>query len=203
MAALQTHNKRPYRPGPYKLVVLGAGGVGKSALTIRFISNEFMEDYDPTVEDIYRKDVLVDDKVYLVDVLDTAGQEEFAAMRDGWWCSDGQGFLLVYSIDTKRTFDHVQLLYQKILRAKDATEVPIVLAGNKCDLVEGRQVTHAEGQRLADKWGIPFMETSALKAVNNQACFVEIVRQIRRQEDEKAKKPLAPQAVRSKRCKIL
>jgi small GTP-binding protein len=61
----------------YKLVVVGGGGVGKSALTIQFIQGHFVDDYDPTIEDSYRKQCVIDDEVALLDVLDTAGQEEY------------------------------------------------------------------------------------------------------------------------------
>jgi small GTP-binding protein len=61
----------------YKLVVVGTGGVGKSALTIQLINHMFMDDYDPTIEDSYRKQVEIDGTTCLLDILDTAGQEEF------------------------------------------------------------------------------------------------------------------------------
>eukprot|EP01084_Bolivina_argentea_P172139 298200_1 len=67
-----------------KITVLGSGGVGKSALTIRFIADEFMNEYDPTIEDSYSKQVVIDDKPVLFDILDTAGQEQFAALQDHW-----------------------------------------------------------------------------------------------------------------------
>lgn len=66
----------------YKLVVVGAGGVGKSALTIQLIQNHFVDEYDPTIEDSYRKQVVIDGETCLLDILDTAGQEEYSAMRD-------------------------------------------------------------------------------------------------------------------------
>jgi GTPase KRas protein len=81
----------------YKLVVLGGGGVGKSALTIRLVTDNFLDEYDPTIEDSYRKQVMIDDETALLDILDTAGQEEFSSMQDQWM-RDGQGFLLVYNI---------------------------------------------------------------------------------------------------------
>jgi GTPase KRas protein len=52
-------------------------GVGKSALTIQFIQSHFVDEYDPTIEDSYRKQCVIDDEVALLDVLDTAGQEEY------------------------------------------------------------------------------------------------------------------------------
>jgi GTPase KRas protein len=66
----------------YKLVVVGGGGVGKSALTIQLIQNQFVTEYDPTIEDSYRKQVTIDEETCCLDILDTAGQEEYSAMRD-------------------------------------------------------------------------------------------------------------------------
>jgi len=174
----------------YKLVVLGAGGVGKSALTIRLVTDNFLDEYDPTIEDSYRKSVMIDDQSALLDILDTAGQEEFSSMQDQWM-RDGKGFLLVYNITSKSTFDEVSILHDKILRTKDADKVPIVLAGNKADLKDERQVQYDEGARLAKQWSCPFFETSAKIKLNNEACFFELVREIRRAQKEEGgkKKP--------------
>lgn len=184
-----------------KLVVLGAGGVGKSAITIRLVCDNWLGYYDPTIEDSYRRNVLVDDQVYLLDILDTAGQDEFSAMQDDWM-RQGQGFLLVYSVTHKETFDEVKLLRDKILRAQDKLKVPIVLAGNKCDLEHERQVLYKDGKKVADEWGVPFFETSAKMKINNEACFFEIVREIRRM-DAKTQKPSKPINAVLKRCTIL
>ncbi|KAI0249167.1 protein ras-1 [Lactifluus subvellereus] len=123
----------------YKLVVIGSGGVGKSALTIQFMDNRFVEDYDPTIEDLYRKQCVIDGEDALVDVLDTAGQEEFSAMR-GHYMREGEGFLLVYSITDRGSFDMIGAMHQQLLRVKDSESVPIVLVGNKCDLDYERRV---------------------------------------------------------------
>ena len=61
----------------FKFVVVGAGAVGKSALVVRFIKNDFVTDYDPTIEDSYRRQYTVDNIEGMLDILDTAGQEEF------------------------------------------------------------------------------------------------------------------------------
>ena len=63
-------------------MVVGAGGVGKSARTIQLIQNHVLDEYDPTIEDSYRKQVVIDGETCLLDILDTAGQEEYSAMRD-------------------------------------------------------------------------------------------------------------------------
>jgi len=174
----------------YKLVVLGAGGVGKSALTIRLVTDNFLDEYDPTIEDSYRKQVMIDDQPALLDILDTAGQEEFSSMQDQWM-RDGHGFLLVYNITSRPTFDEVSILYDKILRTKDTDKVPIVLAGNKADLKDDRQVQQDEGVKLAGQWGCPFYETSAKIKLNNETCFFDLVREIRKSKKTgpNAKKP--------------
>lgn len=87
----------------FKVVVLGSGGVGKSALTVQFVSGNFMEKYDPTIEDFYRKEIEVDQAPCVLEILDTAGTEQFASMRD-LYIKNGQGFVVVYSITSHQTF---------------------------------------------------------------------------------------------------
>ena len=85
-----------------------AGGVGKSALTIQLIQNHFVDEYDPTIEDSYRKQVEVDGQQCMLEILDTAGTEQFTAMRD-LYMKNGQGFVLVYSITAQSTFNDLQV----------------------------------------------------------------------------------------------
>lgn len=109
----------------YKLVVVGAGGVGKSALTIQLIQNHFVEEYDPTIEDSYRKQVVIDAETCLLDILDTAGQEEYSAMRDQYMRT-GEGFLLVYAVNNRKSFDDITNYREQIKRVKDLEKVPMV-----------------------------------------------------------------------------
>jgi GTPase SAR1 family protein len=76
--------------GEYKMVVLGSGAVGKSALTIRLVTQNFLEEYDPTIEDNYNKQVVVDGTGAHLDILDTAGQDEYSQMQDQWM-REGKG----------------------------------------------------------------------------------------------------------------
>lgn len=115
------------------MVVVGAGGVGKSALTIQLIQNHFVDEYDPTIEDSYRKQVVIDGETCLLDILDTAGQEEYSAMRDQYMRT-GEGFLLVFAVNSAKSFEDIGTYREQIKRVKDAEEVPMVLVGNKCDL---------------------------------------------------------------------
>uniref|UniRef100_A0A3Q3PZJ0 Ras-related protein Rap-1b n=1 Tax=Monopterus albus TaxID=43700 RepID=A0A3Q3PZJ0_MONAL len=150
----------------YKLVVLGSGGVGKSALTVQFVQGIFVEKYDPTIEDSYRKQVEVDGQQCMLEILDTAGTEQFTAMRD-LYMKNGQGFALVYSITAQSTFNDLQDLREQILRVKDTEDVPMILVGNKCDLEVERVVAKESGIGLARQWNsCAFLETSAKSKIN-------------------------------------
>jgi len=170
----------------YKLVIVGGGGVGKSALTIQLIQNHFIDEYDPTIEDSYRKQVTIDDETCLLDILDTAGQEEYSAMRDQYMRT-GQGFLCVYAITSRTSFDEVSSFREQILRVKDADKVPLVICGNKCDLEGERQVSKTEGQDLAKSFDCPFLETSAKARINVEEGFFALVREIRKQNNTTVK----------------
>lgn len=171
----------------YKLVIVGGGGVGKSALTIQFIQSHFINEYDPTIEDSYRKQVTIDDQpTCLLDILDTAGQEEYSAMRDQYMRT-GQGFMCVYSVTTRSSFDEISNFRTQILRVKDKDKVPMIICGNKCDLEYERHITTAEGQELAKSLYCPFLETSAKSRVNVDNAFFELVREIRRNTESPKK----------------
>ncbi|MCJ1472287.1 Ras GTPase [Lambiella insularis] len=167
----------------YKLVVVGGGGVGKSCLTIQLIQAHFVDEYDPTIEDSYRKQCVIDDEVALLDVLDTAGQEEYSAMREQYMRT-GEGFLLVYSINSRQSFEEIQVFKQQILRVKDKDYFPIIIVGNKCDLDAEREVSTQEGEAMARGFGCKFIETSAKSRINVDNAFSEIVREIRRYNKE-------------------
>jgi len=163
-----------------KLVLVGVGGVGKSASTITYVSNIWVSEYDPTIEDSHRKQVSIDDQVSMLDILDTAGQEEYESMQDQWFRT-GEGFLCMYSVTSKKSMSEVERLRNKILRIKDKSAVPMVLVGNKCDLVEEREVSEKEGKDLAAKFGgIPFFETSAKNHINIDESFEALVREVRK-----------------------
>ncbi|UJR21111.1 hypothetical protein I4U23_024211 [Adineta vaga] len=165
----------------YKLVVVGEGGVGKSALTIQFFQKMFVEDYDPTIEDSYIQHVEVDRQVCVLDVLDTAGQEEFSALREQYM-RKGDGFLIVYSVIDPNSFKNTRQFYNQILRVKDRKSYPMILVANKIDLVHLRKVSEEEGRELATELQIPYIETSAkVPPVNVDAAFHELVRAIRLQ----------------------
>ncbi|KAG5340068.1 hypothetical protein C0989_002940, partial [Termitomyces sp. Mn162] len=168
--------------------------VGKSALTIQFIQSHFVDEYDPTIEDSYRKQCVIDDEVALLDVLDTAGQEEYGAMREQYMRT-GEGFLLVYSITSRNSFEEISTFHQQILRVKDQDSFPVIVVANKCDLEYERQVgmngmsiesysaycwANMLGRDLAKHFGCKFIETSAKQRTNVDEAFSNLVREIRK-----------------------
>ncbi|THH10872.1 hypothetical protein EW145_g1011 [Phellinidium pouzarii] len=180
----------------YKLVVVGGGGVGKSALTIQFIQSHFVDEYDPTIEGTslcysYRKQCVIDDEVALLDVLDTAGQEEYGAMREQYMRT-GEGFLLVYSITSRSSFEEISTFHQQILRVKDKDYFPVIVVANKCDLEYEHRcmlmsdifLPREEGRDLAKHFDCKFIETSAKQRINVDEAFSNLVREIRRYNKE-------------------
>ncbi|KAE9555528.1 hypothetical protein FO519_001296 [Halicephalobus sp. NKZ332] len=150
----------------HKVIMVGSGGVGKSALTLQFMYDEFVEEYEPTKADSYRKRVVLDGEECSVDILDTAGQEDYSAIRDNYYRS-GEGFICVFSITDSDSFDATNEFREQILRVKNSdTSVPIALVGNKSDLTSERVVSQEQARARADSWGVPYIETSAKTRMN-------------------------------------
>ncbi|KAF9344834.1 Ras- protein Rap-1b [Mortierella sp. AD094] len=136
----------------------------------------------------------------MLEILDTAGTEQFTAMRD-LYMKNGQGFILVFSIILASTFEELGELHRQILRVKDVDKVPIVLVGNKCDLEGDRKVSREKGELLSQKWGgTPFYETSARTRINVDEVFYDLVRMINRQNPIKVDKSKGNKV---KKCTIL
>merc|ERR1712070_629391 len=170
----------------FKIVVVGAGGVGKSGLTLQFCAGKCPKRYDPTIEDSYRKTTEVDGRACTLDILDTAGQEEYASLR-GEYMTEGKGFVLVYSITAEDTFAEMDKFKEQIEqnRPADSGKVPICLIGNKVDLEAERKVTTEAGEELAKSWRtkgserigeVMFMETSAMTNINVAETFTGLVK---------------------------
>ncbi|XP_074593316.1 ras-related protein O-RAL-like [Brevipalpus obovatus] len=174
-----------------KIIMVGTGGVGKSALTLQFMYDEFVENYEPTKADSYRKQVRIDgfidyhhmnkrsgDNEVMVDILDTAGQEDYAAIRDNYFRS-GEGFLCVFSITEAESYAAIRDFREQILRVKgDDVNIPFLLVGNKADLDERRVVSQEEAQKLADSWNVPYIETSAKTRMNVDTIFNHLLKDI-------------------------
>lgn len=189
----------------YKLVILGAGGVGKSALTMRLVQGVFVEKYDPTIEDFYRHQIEVDGAPCTLEILDTAGTEQFAAMRQ-LYIANGHAFALVYSIDSQASFLELQTIHQQIVDVKSSSQVAMVLVGNKCDMEMDREVSKEQADQLATRsWNCSFIETSAKTDTNVRELFVELVRKTNQYMGmtQKTTKNSSRKGIRKFKCEIL
>lgn len=164
----------------YKIVMLGSGAVGKSAITVQLVSGHFLESYDPTIEDSYRTSININNENIILNILDTAGQEEFSALRDQYIRS-GDGYVIVFSITSATSFLEVNAFKEQLYRVLDLDNsefIPFVLAGNKCDLENERQVQSIEAQRLAEEWKVKYFEVSAKNKINIYELFEELIKLI-------------------------
>ena len=158
-----------------KLAVLGKSLVGKSALTYRYICDKFPTEHDTTVEDQYRVNMTIDDKKCDLEILDTAGQDDYQTMLD-IWIGFGNCFLLVYAIDDLDSFDSVKKKYERICQLKTNEDFSVLIVGNKCDLSESeRKVKNDDVESYCKSINVEFLETSALKKINVKEAFTMIV----------------------------
>ena len=140
--------------------------------------------FDPTIEDFYTIDVVVNDQQCTLEILDTAGVDEYSHLRDGWIRAN-EGFILVYSISSRLSFAGIQGLYDQIQQIKKLThphvsQVPIILVGNKVDIAK-RKVSLLEGEDMARKLGCAFLEASAKDGGNfEESLLCIIVRQLQK-----------------------
>ncbi len=158
---------------PIKIAVLGQSMVGKSALTFRFINNKFPTEHDTTIEDSYSIPAKIDDIQCQLEILDTAGQDDYQTMLDTW-INSADGFILVYSIDNRQSFDSAKDKYNRILQLKEGQKVAVIIVGNKCDLEDKREVNKEEAERYCNNNNIYFLETSALNIINVKETFLTV-----------------------------
>ena len=158
------------------LAVLGSTSVGKSALTIMFLNNTFIDYYDPTIEKCYNQRKLINGADYDLTIYDTAGLEEQSQIQTKY--INANGFILVYSISDMQSFEIVQNIYNKLCDELNGGIKPVVLIGNKSDLKEQRRVTYENGKKLAESWNAAFLETSAKEGNNVQTVFATLLKEI-------------------------
>ncbi|XDV27687.1 hypothetical protein PO909_031183 [Leuciscus waleckii] len=145
----------PEQSNDYRVVVFGAGGVGKSSLVLRFVKGTFRDTYIPTITD-------------------TTGSHQFPAMQR-LSISKGHAFILVYSITSKQSLEELKPIYQQILAIKGNVEaIPIMLVGNKSDETQ-REVKTEDGEAQSKTWKCAFMETSAKTNHNVTELFQELL----------------------------
>ncbi|KAJ1437798.1 Small GTPase superfamily [Sesbania bispinosa] len=161
----------------FKAVLIGDSGVGKSNLLSRFAKDEFRLDSKPTigVEFAYRN-IKVRDKLIKAQIWDTAGQERFRAITSSYY-RGALGALLVYDITRRSSYENIGKWLVE-LREFGGEDMVVILVGNKSDLDQTREVEKEEGKGFAEAEGLCFMETSALKNLNVEEVFLQMITQI-------------------------
>ncbi|KAF9935304.1 hypothetical protein FBU30_004879 [Linnemannia zychae] len=162
----------------FSIVVVGDGAVGKSAMTLRFLRDQFHDEYDPTIEDSYCKHIEVDDQEYTLDIIDTAGQHEYRGHWNDQFMRAGDGFICVYSIASMGSFNELAVFRNQIWQAKESEYVPMIVAANKNDLDEARQVDSEIGKEFARLSNASYIETSAKTGFNIHEMVHDLVREI-------------------------
>ncbi|RXK35484.1 Ras family, other [Tremella mesenterica] len=174
--------------GPYimsgsmrrKLVIMGAPSVGKTSLTQQYVSPPtYNESYFPTIEATSHKVINYDGEEYNCEIVDSAGQDEYTLFPSKY-AIGVHGYLLVYSINSRQSFEMVQTVHNKILDFAGLEKVPCVIVGQKCDLDSSeRRVTTIEGQELAKKLKAGFVECSAKDNKNVGKAFEALMNEMR------------------------
>lgn len=162
----------------YRIVVMGAAGVGKSAIISQFLYDNFQNEYNQTVEELHQGEYDFNGVKLTLDILDTAGAYSFPAMRQ-LAIATSDAFILVYSVDDEASFEAVTDLREQILSEKGTEDVPIVIVGNKVDVGdEKRTLGRVTAESIVCvEWGNGYVEASAKDNLNIVGIFKEILRQ--------------------------
>ncbi|EGW31401.1 GTP-binding protein of the ras family [Spathaspora passalidarum NRRL Y-27907] len=156
-------------------------------MTVRFVEDHFVESYYPTIENQFSKNIKYNNQDYAIEILDTAGQDEFSIMNEKHLVGI-HGYLLVYSVTSRQSFELIEFIRDKILNSIGNEDLPMILVGNKCDLNLQRQVDTKEGQQLAHKFKCKFVETSVKDNVNVNIAFEGLIDDIERIQNPIIKK---------------
>uniref|UniRef100_A0A8D1QPD4 GTP-binding protein Rheb n=2 Tax=Sus scrofa TaxID=9823 RepID=A0A8D1QPD4_PIG len=133
---------------------------GKSSLTIQFVEGQFVDSYDPTIENTFTKLITVNGQEYHLQLVDTAGQDEYSIFPQTY-SIDINGYILVYSVTSIKSFEVIKVIHGKLLDMVGKVQIPIMLVGNKKDLHMERVISYEEGKALAESWNAAFLESSA------------------------------------------
>lgn len=160
-----------------KIAIMGYRAVGKSSLAIQFVQGQFVDYYDPTIENTFKKTIKIKNTPYDLLLVDTAGQDEYGTFPPEY-SVDVNGYVLVYSIDSPHSFEVCRHIHVKLMDLIGGSNVPIILVGNKSDLQSDRRVSSEEGRKLAEEMKAVFLETSAKENQNVEEIFRKVIDKI-------------------------
>ena len=161
----------------YKVIIIGDTNVGKSNILTRYLKDEFSSNTKSTVGvELGIKFLKIKNIKAKIQIWDTAGQERYKAITSSYF-KGSNGCFIVYDITNEASFDNVEKWYEQI-QSETSKEIPIVLVGNKCDLEDERKVPTEKAKEKAENLKCAFFETSALKGLNIDKIFEELVNTI-------------------------
>ncbi|KAF2158126.1 hypothetical protein K461DRAFT_30814 [Myriangium duriaei CBS 260.36] len=171
-----------------KMAIVGSRSVGKSSLTVQFVDGHFVDSYYPTIENTFSKVIRYKNQDFATEIIDTAGQDEYTILNSKHFIGI-HGYLIVYSVGSKQSFDMVRIIREKILNHLGADSVPLMIVGNKSDLrPEQRQVKPEDGKKLAEELQCGWTEASAKYKENIAKAFEGMIAEIEKgQENGEAK----------------
>ncbi|XP_066588429.1 ras-related protein Rap-2a [Prorops nasuta] len=162
----------------YKIVLMGSGNVGKTAVVHQFLNKTFPEKHMRTVDEMHPLKLSLTSTTTLnLEILDTTGSIDFPAMRN-LYIQSADAFVLVYDVNQPATFEEVKDLRNQILNAKKSVP-PIVIVGNKLDLVKDEQKVDSESTRklVCGEWNHGFVEISARDHMSVVQVFKKLMEQ--------------------------
>ena len=170
-----------------KIFVVGSGSVGKSCVTIRYLRNEFTNYYDPTMEETYEAEIRYAGRNHKIEIVDTAGQEEFSSFLESS-ISRGDAFMILYAINSLASWNDLKVLRNKIAQGTEGKnlgiKIPMIIVGNKRDLEDERELAHDIAEDYAASIRVPYIETSAKTGYHIQDAFELMMAEIDRTNPE-------------------
>ncbi|XP_055376209.1 ras-related protein Rab-43 [Condylostylus longicornis] len=168
----------------FKVVLIGDCGTGKTCIVQRFKTGNFIDSHGNTIGvDFSMKTISVEGKQVKLQIWDTAGQERFRTITQSYYRS-ANGVIIVYDITKRASFANLQKWIDEV-RRYTASNVIIILIGNKCDLEENREVEFEEAEAMCQY--VPeilfVMETSAKSNKNVEDAFLSLAVELKRRHD--------------------
>ena len=158
----------------FKIIIIGDLASGKTNILAKYLTNTFEPNSTPTIGvEMKVKDFKIKEDLVKAQFWDTAGQEKYDSLTTSYY-KGAKGALIVYDITQKSSFDKIESLLKK-LRDNSNKNVSVILVGNKCDLEDNREVLKEDGEELAKKLKIKFMEVSAKTGENLDKLFQNLI----------------------------
>lgn len=162
----------------YKTVIIGNSGVGKSAILVRFVENQFSEHYLATIGVDFRfKTIQVDAKNVKFQIWDTAGQERFRTITSAYY-RGSQGILLVFDLTDPLSFENICKFWMNEVETYAEKDAIFFLIGNKSDLQDQRQVPQDKIKQFCNQKNLTYMQCSAKEGDHIKQIFISLARKL-------------------------